>query len=748
MADRDPYQSALDQLSAFGLVVESLQTDGKLHRVKTDSDKGSKKSGWYVAHEFILKSGRVVITGRFGNWKSSAEPQAFRFDAQFTDEEKVAFKLQQEDQRKAAAKEKRERNKQAAARAEKAWEKLPTDGHSDYLQRKKIYGYGCRYSRGSIAVPVKKAGKLTGLQWIAPDGSKKFITGTEKQGAVFWINEGQSGPVILCEGYATGCSIAMAMPKAAVAVCFDAGNLQTVAHDAVGELGLEVIIAADNDHQAKNNKGLQVAAELIRRYPEKIRAVWPEFSPDDPGTDFNDLHVGQGLEAVKAAFDASAPQAFPRDLVNQNAGADEPPPAPPEAAQAGEPTPDPGWLANLKRGGADGDGTVRPLSSNIELILTHDPRWRGSLAYCDFSYRIIKRRADISDMVAGEWEDADTARLAIWLSNTYGFEPARAKITDAIIVAAQRRRFHPVREYLDSLTWDQVPRIDQWLQDIFEASAEQTEYLQAAGAKFLIGAVARIYKPGCKMDNVLILEGYQGMKKSSSMEILFGEWFSDAPIPIGEKDAYQNIQGIWCSELAELDSFNKAESTSAKQFFSQRRDRYRPSYGQHAQDYPRQTIFVGTTNQGEYLKDYTGNRRYWPVKCNVARLDLLIANRDQLWAEAVHRYRSGDTWWPDDATRSIFEAEQDQRMQIDPWQYRIESYLRSLTVEDVTSWDVLTEAIGKETGQITKADQTRLSPIMQKLGWKNVRKRIKVDGKTRQRHVYVKDPDINWGDSA
>jgi len=531
----EAYQNALDQLEAYGLQVDTIVADGQLRRVKAEGDRGSKKSGWYVAHEFTLHSGRVVITGRFGNWKISPDGQEFRFDAKFTPEE-----------REAAEKERQERQRSAAERAAEIWEKLPIEGHSDYLARKQIHGFGVRYSRGSVVVPVRKDGRLTGLQFIAPDGGKKFLTGTEKRGASFVIDGDDTR--VLCEGYATGCSIAMATGHTVV-VAFDAGNMDVLADQLVREFGDRLIIAADNDHAKPQNRGVEVAKAIGRRHPA-VRVCWPPFSDDDEGTDFNDLHQAQGLDAVAKVIQAAKPQVS----------------APPEPAEkpAAEQD-DQDWQSRLQR---NKNGHLLPVASNVVLILMHDPAWRGCLSYCDFSYRIIKQTAPLPDMTEGEWQDADTSRLIVWLSNTYRIEPSKQKVQDAIIVAAQRSKYHPVRDYLESLQWDGTERLDCWMEDIYEANAG-ADYLQAVGRKFLIGAVARIMKPGCKMDNVLILEGRQGLRKSTSLAILFGDWFSDAPIPIGDKDAYQNIQGVWCSELAELDSFNKAESTSAKLFFSQ-----------------------------------------------------------------------------------------------------------------------------------------------------------------------------------
>lgn len=398
------------------------------------------------------------------------------------------------------------------------------------------------------------------------------------------------------------------------------------------------------------------------------------------------------------------------------------------------------WRDDLRR---NSEGQIKPWAYNIILILSNDPAWRSALGYCDFSYRIIKHCAPLNHMRTGEWEDSDTARVKEWLAANYYFNPSRGELIDALIVVAQQHRFHPVRDYLNGLIWDGQDRLDYWLADIMEARGD-SHYLAASGRMFLVGAVARVMQPGCKMDTVLILEGEQGKGKSSVIGALFGDWYSDAPLMLGDKDAYQNIQGVWGIELAELDSFNRAESTTAKMFFSQRRDRYRPSYGQMAQDFPRQCVFAGTTNQDEYLKDYSGNRRYWPVYCCAAHADLMRDQRDQLWAEAVHRYQRGERWWPDDANKNLFEDEQDARLQVDPWHYPVERFLREWLPSDiritwVTADEVLT-AIGRDTSHASRADQTRLAPIMKALGWHKTRKLISVKPRI-QKHVYERPAD-------
>ncbi|MCU7839758.1 MAG: virulence-associated E family protein [Candidatus Thiodiazotropha sp. (ex Troendleina suluensis)] len=472
---------------------------------------------------------------------------------------------------------------------------------------------------------------------------------------------------------------------------------------------------------------------------------------DKAPTDFNDLHVLAGLGAVKQQIDAALIQAqrsFKGVEEGQEASDPEtfPEEQPPldiyEDDQAAA-IKDQFWFKGLDR--TEG-GMIKPHLANLETILLNDPRWEGVLAYCDFSYRITMRKTPPMQATEGEWTDADAARLRAWFHRCYKMPPPpRTEIVDAILIASQRHRFHPVRDYLQKLRWDGKSRLNIWLKGVFDA-AEQTKYLAPIGRKFLIGAVARVMRPGCKMDNVLILEGEQGKGKSTAVAILFGDWFSDAPLPIGDKDAYQVIQGVWGSELAELDSFNKAETTAAKAFFSQRRDRYRPSYGHNAQDFPRQAVFIGTTNQDEYLKDYSGNRRYWPVKCRKVDLDWLRANRDQLWAEALALYQAGEPWWVSDETeRVLIEDQQDGRLQRDPWEDKITEFLSVNTGQHYSAYQILTEAIGMDAPHIQRAHMNRIAPIMKAIGWKKERKLLPdllKPGKKTQQRVYVRPAEM------
>ncbi len=398
-----------------------------------------------------------------------------------------------------------------------------------------------------------------------------------------------------------------------------------------------------------------------------------------------------------------------------------------------------GWENQFLRNREGIKNTMR----NVALVLNNRPEWAGVFGYCDFSYRIMKRKPPpYPGGCIGEWSNVDTLSLKDWLGKHYAMTPSNNEVDDAVLMVAKDHAFHPVREYLTGLVWDGAPRLDHWLNDTLEAEGE-SEYLAAVGRKFLIGAVARIMRPPVKMDNVLILEGDQGAGKSTLVRVLFNGWYSESTFDIGAKDGYQHIQGVWGVELPELDSMNKAESTTAKSFFTALTDRFRPPYGRNMEEFARQCVFIGTTNQDEYLKDYSGNRRYWPVFCHKVDLGMLEKSRDQLWAEALQRFTDGEVWWVDGDESELFKRHQDKRMLDDPWESLIADWLDALerrTIEFFTSADIIIGACGRDAGHIQRADQNRIAPILKHLGWISTRKRIEVDGKKGKhlRRVYLR----------
>lgn len=366
------------------------------------------------------------------------------------------------------------------------------------------------------------------------------------------------------------------------------------------------------------------------------------------------------------------------------------------------------------------NGAFRECRENVFKVLQHHPDWLGCLAMDEFANAIRVRRDTPTGLRAGaSWDEDQDFKLGLWLAQQLRlFIKSDSMISSGVRAAAVANVYHPVREWLDSLEWDGVPRLNEWLSEY--AGVDYTEYAAAVGRKFLIGMVARIYRPGCKMDTALILEGLQGEGKSTIARALAGEWFSDTTFVMGDKDSFMALRGKWAYELAELDSFNRSESTRAKAFISSSTDSYRAPYDRIAKDWPRQCVFIGTTNQYEYFKDASGNRRYWPVLCsNTLNAAGLHEARSQLFAEAVKLFRDGEPWYPTrDEQARLFSPEQESREIHDPWEIAIAEWVKGCANE-VTSLDVMCGALKMEVSKIDGAKQTamRVGVCMRKLGW-------------------------------
>lgn len=320
-----------------------------------------------------------------------------------------------------------------------------------------------------------------------------------------------------------------------------------------------------------------------------------------------------------------------------------------------------------------------------------------------------------------ELVDSDYTAVSAALARSHGLSFSVQQVSAAVEATAQENAYHPIRDYLNSLKWDGVPRLEHWLHDFL--GAEDNEYTAGIGRLFLIGMVARIMKPGCKMDYTLILEGPQGLRKSSACRVLAGgRYFSDnlPPIRDASKDLSQHLAGKWLIELAELSATSRADCEALKSFLTRTEETYRPAYGRNEVVQPRQCVFIGTTNRSEYLRDATGDRRFWPVRCgtdgNPIDIESLRDHRDQLFAEAYHLFQSGAAWWPDAA----FEAEhikpqQAERFEIDPWEEMILAHAQTSQSDRLTVAGLLTNVIDKKAP--SRADRARVKAILQRLGY-------------------------------
>jgi predicted P-loop ATPase len=363
-------------------------------------------------------------------------------------------------------------------------------------------------------------------------------------------------------------------------------------------------------------------------------------------------------------------------------------------------------------------GVLKANTDSALLALTYDHELRDCFAFDEMLRAPVVLREISGDSCERWMTDTDAMRVQTWLQQNgfpgMGLEPVRNALQQRI----EQCSFHPVKRYLKSLVWDQVPRIGVWLPRYL--GAPFNAYTQHIGRMFFVQMVARIIAAGCQADHMLVLEGAQGVLKSSACRVLGGQWFSDhLPEITNQREASQHLRGKWVIEVAEMHAMNKVEATQLKSFITRTTERYRPYWGRNEVIEPRQCVFVGTTNQDEYLKDPTGGRRFWPVRTAVdapINLHALAEDRDQLFAEAVDAYINGDAWWPDQQfEREFISGEPAQRFAGDLWEDAIVAYIAARTRVTVT--EIARDCLSIPSPHMNPSHGTRIGAILKERGW-------------------------------
>lgn len=401
------------------------------------------------------------------------------------------------------------------------------------------------------------------------------------------------------------------------------------------------------------------------------------------------------------------------------------------------------------------DTQGKPIKSmkNLRTLLEHDPQLKGKLRLNLFSGRIdtVGTMPWKRPGTSATWNDDDAAQLRIYLEPFFG-KLAKNDILDAVAATASDQAYHPVRDYLNGLSWDGKARLDTLLIDYLGAA--DTAYTRAVTRKAFTAAVARVMTPGCKYDTMLVLVGGQGRHKSTLLARMGGEWFSDSLRTFGDKDAMETIQGTWIDEVAEMQAMAKAEVDAVKMFLSKTNDYYRAAYGRYTADRPRQCVFFGTTNSKECLTDTTGSRRFWVVdidqqgRCKNVFRDM-AGERDQIWAEAVAYWRIGEPLYlPPELEREARKIQEEHRAR-HPWEGIIADYLAQEVPADwmkmdtaqreafrcgglhyegaleprrrICAAEIWCEALSRQKGNMTKRDTREINSLLESIeSWEGV----------------------------
>lgn len=669
-------QEFLDALSGSGIpATHALRFDGGLHRYHVYGDKKGRKNGWYrfvkIRDDFAFASYGCNKRGLSATWTNKQKSERTKYD------EKTIKKKRADIEKAAEA-----LHVKIAIKAQNMWGWLKTPERHDYSDRKKIRLYGVKQLNKALVVPVYVGNSIATLQKIYADGFKGFLADGKAEGGYYWIGP-ETDVIYLCEGYATAASIHEATGKQVV-MAFFAANLLPVAKF-LRERNPEkkIIIAADNDQWTDKpirNPGMSYAQEAADKYGMTV--IFPRFSPEDKEhlTDWNDWHVRWGLQSL-------------HDEILQ---IKKPVPVVIDTSQI--------WRLQLREGKETLPGFI-PFDSkskdNAFLFMENHDHFKGLLAYNIFTDTKMLVRCPPweveAEFIPREINDTDAAMYVRYLEKL-GIRTGKDVIADYINKIAKQNTVNPPRDYFDRLIWDGTPRIEGWLSYYLGCERQTRDYLALIGSKWLMGAVSRVYNPGCKFDNVLVLEGKQGIKKTSALRTLatfnHETYFLEFPGDVSNKDSLMLMQGKIIIEMSELASINRSAIEEIKAFITRQVDEYRPPYGRSPIKRPRYFVLGASTNNDEadeYLLDSSGGRRFWPAACGeVIDLESLERDKSQLWAEAVYRYKAGgETWISDEYIEIVLEEQRIRQAQdvlmprVEQALYRIQESSGEITTDNI-----------------------------------------------------------------
>lgn len=714
------------------------------YRLKDDS---GDIIGWFKNH----------ATGEWSKYISKSNNQLSKQD--------------REERRRKMESERRKRDRQlqqdrdnAKAKAQYIWSNA-TAGNHPYLDRKGIDCTGARVYKGALIVPAYKDREIVNVQMIGANGEKRFLKDGIISGCYGAVGKDKSR-IYISEGFATARAIGNAVDPFVSVWAYVAGNLKETAKDIRSKNpDSEIIICADNDqwrfkpkckpndyddrcndisawyewrdNGLLENIGIIKASEAARSTNAKI--IWPDFAFDDEGlenkfTDFDDYvrHFGKDkiisrldmADFISSSSMGSELRAVLSCVVTNSESASLPTSFSKQSRQ------DENWQELII---CDGKGNpVKTSLKNNILFFTHHPTYKGMFKYNEFNHQITVSRCP-------QWEnedefhphtltDIDISQAAASLED-YGMSPDITRTHKAIQVAADNQKFHPAREYFDTLEWDGVERLDNLTTRYFGADrSDGDEYLAFIGKKWMCAAVKRIYKAGSGFHHILVIEGTQGAGKSSSLKKLatFGKekheaYFTDsvALSDIQNKDTIPKLQGSIIVELAELSGFSKKDDEEIKRWITLDHDLTRLPYERTPKRFDRQFVLAATTNNSDYLKDPTGNRRFWPFDAKNIDDEAIERDKEQLWAEAVHLYKNSFDIIPTEHERALAATVTAKRMQVDTWEDDVVKAIENMGFkarEGFKTHEVMNE-MGLGLRDQDFRNSQRVSKIIQTLGY-------------------------------
>lgn len=596
----------------------------------------------------------------------------------------------------------------------------PIPPHKDHGKEVAWWRYECHMATARYDAPAESGrdkvfAMLTwrrgGWTWEGhPD--PRPLYGTE------FLRGDPDAPVLIVEGEKCA-DAARAVLTGYVVVTWSGGGSSVAKTDWTPCTGRRIMIWPDADEPGRK-AGVTLSQILAKLEPAALKLIDPTGMPE--GWDIGDaIEDGWDEDKILEWMRPRAKTLIPR--TNGHDPSETPPELKSEVVAKVEPRrievqePQSAVVWNTEVLDCNQAEVPHATSANVSLIVQMHPKFAGKIWLDTFRGKAYTSLGLESG--EREYEDYDDLAITHYIQHTLGLNKFNSKLVfEGVRHAAWINRRNSLTDWLDHLEWDGTERLDTWLADCL--GAERNEYNDAVARNWAIAMVARAYDPGCQMDNMVILEGKMGLRKSSFLKMLGGPWYKSLSSNFGEKSFLESIVGAWLIEIPDMSGFKFSDHSRVLATITIRSDEWRKSYGHHSKSHQRTCVFACTSESNDYIGERRGIRRYWPIQCKDIQTDSLVQQRDQIFAEAKIKYRAGASWYemPD----SALEEQLDRADDDDVWTESIMGYVLSIwddrTMPEITTPQILRNALEIERGKQTDKDAKRLVRIMKAHGWR------------------------------